>query len=281
MSHSKASRIVRRRIVAIFAPLVALSSANAATPFQTRVENLAAASGCARVSWKNRGKAPLGYVKGMALSFARSTCRLQGRGLSRDAALVMSRSSANGNTAKDALAYYASTFEALGLRPQAGGAETLRDDFTLGLGLGMRESSGKYCEGWDVAAGATRPSSEAEAGTFQFSYNSIGATPELRKLYDEYRANEARCMLNTFKEGVSCKSQSILGTGAGADFQTFTKRCPAFAAEYAMTTIRVLRKHFGPLNRKEAEVNPKCEAMFHDVERLVNEDPVGACSDLR
>jgi hypothetical protein len=242
-----------------------------------QIKQIAANSSCSNYSWKNRGRAPSGYIKGMALTYARSLCRAKA---SASVGLLLSAAS-TGNTAKDALAHYASTFAKIpiGITTQSG--ETLRALYTLGLGLGMRESSGVYCEGWDRSAGSSRPSSAGEAGVFQTSYDSIGVHPELTKLYTEYKNTKAtRCMLDVYKVGASCSSLSNLGTGAGADFQSFLKACPAFAAEYAMVTLRVLRSHYGPINRKEAEVIPACNNMLKEVQNLIDNDPY-ACEDLK
>ncbi len=148
------------------------------------------------------------------------------------------------NAKKDILTHYQDILARLGMRINVSGEEPLLATYTIGLGLGMKESSRKYCEGWDVAAGANRTSSEAEAGLFQASYNSISASGELKRLFEEYKANPGRCLVDAFKEGVSCKARGILGSGAGAEYQTFTKACPAFATEYAMTLIRILRSHW-------------------------------------
>ncbi len=157
----------------------------------------------------------------------------------------------------------------------------MRAIYALGMGLGMRESSGSYCEGWDASAGSNRPSAAAEAGAFQVSYDSMGASSELRKLYQEYQASPSRrCLLDVFKEGVSCRSRSILGSGAGATYQAFNKACPAFAAEYAMTLLRIQRTHFGPINRKEAEVVPACESLLSSVQQLVDSDPNTVCGEI-
>ena len=148
------------------------------------------------------------------------------------------------------------------------------------MGLGMRETSGVYCEGWDTSAGSNRPSSEAEAGLFQTSYDSMRASAELRKLYAEYQASPSRCQLDVFKESARCAPRRVLGSGAGATYQAFNKACPAFAAEYAMTLLRILRGHFGPINRKEAEVNPSCNSLLKNVQALVDANPQEACKDL-
>ena len=240
------------------------------------IADIAGSSACASYSWKNRGRAPLGYIKGMALSYARSLCRLKST-----TSLGTLLSAAKGTTAKDALAYYSSQFSSLGIANTTAGQTPLKSLFTLGIGLGMRESSGKYCEGWDRSASANRTSAEAEAGLFQSSYDSIGVNSELSKLYAEYKANPQSCFLNEYKQGVTCTStnMAILGTGAGATFQSFLKSCPGFAAEYAMTTLRVLRAHYGPINRYEAEVNLSCNQMLTKIQEFINDDP-NACQDL-
>lgn len=249
------------------------------TSYTQQIKTLAGNSSCRSYSWKNRGRAPAGYIKGVALSFARSVCRVRFVGATPAGAKIMS-SANTGNTKKDALAHYQSTFAARGIRINTPGEDAVRAIYALGMGLGMRESSGAYCEGWDRSAGSNRSSAQAEAGIFQVSYDSMGASPELRKLYNEYKANPQRCQLETYKEGVTCRSQSILGTGAGADYQRFNKSCPAFAAEYAMIMLRVQRSHFGPINRKDAEIVPACNSLLVTVQKMIDADPEGVCGEI-
>jgi hypothetical protein len=73
---------------------------------------------------------------------------------------------------------------------------------------------------------------------------------------------------------------SNLGTGAGATYQAFNKSCPAFATEYAMTMLRLQRSHYGPINRREAEVVQSCNVMLKKVQDLVNADPY-LCQDIK
>lgn len=247
--------------------------------YQQQIQDSASTSTCSKYSWKNRGRAPSGYIQGLALSFARSYCRLRSSGNILSPAVAMSRANTH-DANKDALEWYNSVYSSLKIETDTDGPEALRAIYTLGTGLGMRESSGTYCEGWDTSAGSDRPSSAAEAGLFQTSYDSIGASSELKKLYDEYQAHPERCYLNVFKQGVSCKTRSILGTGAGAAYQEFTKSCPAFASEYAMVLLRVLRKHFGPIIRREAEIISSCNQLYVDVQRYIEQDPKNACKDL-
>lgn len=247
--------------------------------YSQQIVQVANSSSCASYNWKNRDRAPAGYTKGIALSFARSICRLRANSSIDTAARLMSMADTK-KSDTDAISFYRGIFNSRKIAVDIDGENTMRALYTLGLGLGMRESSGAYCEGWDITAGAHRPSSAGEAGLFQTSYDSITTNPDLQMLYTEYQGNPNRCMLDVFQEGVSCRAQSILGTGAGADFQKFNKACPAFATEYAMTLLRVLRSHFGPIIRREAEVKTICNQMLANVQNIVDTNPTAACQEL-
>lgn len=241
------------------------------------IKTLAGSSSCATHSWTGRSRAPAAYIKGMALTYARSYCRLK-QSLDAPTTLVNILSREAGSSTSDALALYSTNFSNLSMSVATAGSETLRSLYTLGIGLGMRESSGKYCEGRDMSASNTSAST-AEAGMFQTSYDSIGASPELSKLFTEYRADISKCFLDVFKVGVSCSPSSISGSGIGAEYQAFNKSCPAFAAEYAMVMLRVRRNHYGPINRKEAELAPACNQMLKGVQDYIDND-VYACDDI-
>lgn len=242
-----------------------------------QIKALAAGSSCAAYSWKNRSKAPAAYIKGMALNYARSYCRIKTtRDAPTGAALLLGAKS--GDAAKDALPHYASNFSALAMNNSIAGIGPLRSTYTLGIGLGMRESSGKYCEGRDMSASNTSAET-AEAGMFQTSYNSMSASPELSKLYAEYKANPDKCLLDVYSVGIKCSSSSNAGSGEGLTYQKLNKSCPAFAAEYAMMMLRVRRNHYGPINRKEAEVIPACKTMLENVEAIIESDPY-SCDEL-
>lgn len=165
-----------------------------------------------------------------------------------------------GPASKDALTHY-------GLVPSQPNL------YAMLLGLGMRESSGRYCCGLDAKAGFSS-AAETEAGIYQFSYNSIpadygtAAQSRLRKLYALYKANPDKCDLETFKPGIRCSDNDFKnhGTGEGYEFQKFTKACPAFATRYAAVLVRVLRAHFGPLNRREVEVKKSCVELLSQIQ---------------
>jgi hypothetical protein len=117
--------------------------------------------------WKDRGVAPRGYIKGMSLVYARVYCKVKGGDLG---ALEMAKTE-SGNPDRDALTWYAATFADLGMDNHAAGPDTLRHLFVLLIGLGMRESSGRHCEGRDRSA-SNVTADTAEAGLFQTSFNA-------------------------------------------------------------------------------------------------------------
>jgi hypothetical protein len=160
---------------------------------------------------------------------------------------------------------------------EANGLDTLRHLFVLLIGLGMRESSGRHCEGRDRSADNVSAET-AEAGLFQQSWNSSTCSTEILKLADQYAEglNEhppEQCALATFREHVSCSSADWTDYGdsddAGRDFQALCKRCPQFAVEAAAIGLRYLRKHWGPIGRKEVEIVAAADDLLRGVEELI------------
>ncbi len=241
--------------------LVTGASPRPVTPqANNRIAEIAAASPCASHRWPGRGRAPVGYIKGMALTYAKSFCESRAGGAAVD--ILRRPLTRNG---QDALVRYQADLAAHGVNVTSD-AERLRALYTLGIGLGMRESSGNTTEGRDLTA--KRPSANsAEAGLFQTSFDSFNVSPVLSQLSDQYRANTGGCLLNTFREGIpKVVTRPVFGTGPGADYQRFTRECPAFATEYALVMLRLNRTHFGPINRHEAEYFQPCNDMLREVE---------------
>ncbi len=230
---------------------------------------IAAQSAIFSHNWPGRGRAPGGYTKGIALVFGRMLCKLRA---GNAAATEMAKAN-SGDAAHDALAWYAGQFSALGMRNDVAGADTLRHLFALMMGLGMRESSGKHCEGRDQSATNTTAET-AEAGLFQTSFNARSASPLMPALFSHYSANPSG-FIEVFREGVNCSAASLanFGSGPGKDFQKLSKECPAFAAEFCAVGLRHMRKHWGPINRKEAELTRAADAMFMDVQRAIDATP--------
>jgi hypothetical protein len=235
---------------------------------------IASTSAIATYRWKNRGVAPRGYIKGMAMVFARVYCRLK-----QGDAVALEMSKANtGNRRKDAVAWYAQQFREAGMDNESAGPSTLRHLFVLLTGLGIRESSGRYCEGRDRAAANTTAES-AEAGMFQTSYDATSANPLLGQLFERYLSKPSG-FLELFKEGVRCRASDLqnFGAGKGREFQRLSKECPAFAVEFAALGLRFFRMHWGPINRREAEIRPECNVMLLKVQNFVDSKEV--CSLL-
>lgn len=237
------------------------------------ITHLAATSSLARHSWPGRGTAPLGYVKGMAVAFASTCQKLKDKD---SAALVMASAvhESIANDRIDALSWYNSNFHKLGMNNDTAGIDTLRHLFALLIGLGMRESSGRYCEGRDRSASNTTADT-AEAGLFQMSFNAFSASPELPKLFaihsiaDDSEIDDG--LYSIFREGVMATDAELVnfGHGDGAAFQRLCKRRPLFAVECAAVGLRVVRKHWGPINRKEAEIRPEADELLRAAQALV------------
>lgn len=236
------------------------------------ITELARNSAIARYQWPGRGLPPDGYIPGMACAFALALTWLNGNADfdGHSAAMVMAKADTH-NADKDALAWYRSEFAAEGMSNAVAGADTLRHLFVLLIGLGPRESSGNHWEGRDQSASNT-DAMTCESGLFQQSWNSHTASPELPILFDMYWA-DPNGFLETFDEGLSPTAGQIkdYGSGDGAAFQWLAKYAPAFACMAAAICLRVLRQHFGPINRKEAEIVPEADELLSAVQDLIEE----------
>ena len=279
-SRSKAKSKKARRPIARRTRSTARAApfAEAAAPLSAgldRIVQIAQVSAIARHNWPGRGVAPRGYIKGMALVFARALCKLS----AGDPAAIEMAKANTGDPQRDALAHYSDEFRRAGMRIDVSGPDTLRHLFVLLIGLGMRESSGKHCEGRDRSASNTTAET-CEAGAFQASFNARSASPLMPRLFTHYSANPSG-FVDVFREGVRCSAASLenFGTGPGRDFQQLSKECPAFAAEFAAVGLRNIRRHWGPITRKEAQIHPDCNAMLVAVQRAVDTSS-GICAEL-
>ena len=237
---------------------------------QDQIVQIAAHSAIARFPWPGRGVAPAGYIKGMAVVYAQVYAKLR----TGDPAATEMAKANSGDADRDVLAWYADEFAAAGMRNDTAGPDTLRHLFVLLIGLGMRESSGKHCCGRDTSASNT-DADTAEAGLFQTSCNARNASPILPGIFAVYRANP-NGFVDIFEEGVQVSAADLenFGSGDGEEFQRLSKACPAFAVEFAAVGLRHIRKHWGPINRKEAEIRPECDTMLREVQAAVDGAPI-------
>jgi len=217
--------------------------------------------------WRNRGEAPRGYTRGMALTYGQVYLDYT---LGSKFAIDMAKADHEDDDT-DGLTWYQSRMRPLGWDNKTDGPDTLRHLFVLLLGLGMRESSGRYCEGRDRSADNVTADT-AEAGLFQMSWNARSATPLLPELFGFHLANPWNGFLSVFSSGVSCHNSDLAnyGSGPGAEFQHLCKSCPAFAVKAAAIGLRHMRTHWGPINRHEAQVVPAADVLFKQVQGIVD-----------
>lgn len=221
-------------------------------------------SAIARYSWHDRGVAPKGYTAGVALCFGLAAMWLAE---GDDDAMAMAQ--ADRDDSDDALTWYRSKFNNLGMDNSEDGIDTLRHLFVMILGLGMRESSGCYCEGRDMSAENTS-ADEAEAGLFQTSWNIRSCSSEIPPLLTMYWENP-NGFLSAFQHGVSPDSNDLgnYGSGDGARYQFLSKFAPAFHAMVTAIGMRYLGGedgHWGPIRRNEVELRKEANTMLLDVQ---------------
>ena len=222
---------------------------------------------CSHYFWKNRGRAYESYMRGMALMYAKQVCG-KGSDFIKQNRITSSYYLAYKKRHykhQDALEYY-------GIE----GSEL--NTFTFAIGLGMRESNGKYCKGRDKSRDFKKGES-AEAGIFQMSYVARVFNTEMAGIYEDYKSGRKSCELDTFKsDAIKCTAYDakIYGSGEGRNWQALMKRCPAFAVEWAVVLLRSQYRHFGPIIRKEVEFKNSCRDMLKKVETVARAN----CSQL-
>lgn len=214
-------------------------------------------------NWPERGQAPPGYIPGMCLCFALAVSWLQeGKSVATTMAQRL------GDDDVDALTWYEDEFNDLDMGNDTP-PDRLRHLFVLLTGLGMRESSGRYCEGRDMSADNVSADT-CEAGLFQSSWNFHGASSQISALYDTYWA-DPNGFLETFNEGItpSANNLNCYGTGTGAAYQWLAKFSPAFAVMTTAVGLRVIRQHWGPINRHEVDIVPELDELLLEVQELI------------
>jgi uncharacterized protein (TIGR02594 family) len=232
----------------------------------SEIDELARSHPIQSYDWKDRGSSPPGYISGMGQCYALALTWLED---GDPGATEMAQKAGDGET--DALAWYASEFVKLGMDNSKAGVDTLRHLFVLMIGLGMRESSGQYCEGRDQSATNTS-SDTCEAGLFQTSWNIKSASPNLPKLLEDFWA-DPNGFLPTFSDDVEPSASDLqnYGSGQGAMYQFLAKYCPAFAVMVTAIGLRTRRNHWGPINNKAAQLVDEANDFLHEVEALLRE----------
>jgi peptidoglycan hydrolase-like protein with peptidoglycan-binding domain len=237
-----------------------------------QIVDIAEGSAIARYSWRDRGVAPKGYTAGIALCFALAATRLQEV---HPTAMVLAQADRN-DADEDALTWYRAEFiRKLDTDNSEDGIDTLRSVFVMLLGLGMRESSGRYCEGRDMSA-SNVSADTAEAGMHQTSYNIRSFNDQIPLLLKAYWQNP-NGFLPTFRNGASPKGDELanFGSGDGAKHQFLSKFAPAYHAYVTAIGMRFGRQHWGPINRSEVELREEANDMLLEVQHYLSSDAVG------
>src|ERR1700737_4872121 len=141
-------------------------------------------------------------MRGVALVFARSLCEPD----RADVKVVSAVRGAPGTGADvtDALTWYHATFQKAGMANNTDGIDTLRHTYTLLIALGMEESSGEYCTGRDRSKGFAK-ADNAEAGLLQTSWGASKTNAALPPLFQHYQADQSGCLLDSFRDHITCK----------------------------------------------------------------------------
>jgi hypothetical protein len=273
-----------------FAASIIMVSPLAFADLTSDIKAAVRASECSSYRWLDRGVASEGYVQGVAITYARALCHPERPEVK--AASVAADSSVHKN---DGLLAYASKFQALGFDNKKSGSTALRSTYAMLIGLGVRESSGKFCEGRDVSMCFSEADS-AEAGLIQTSFGASKALPDLRDLFDIYKNNRRDCLVDEFGGPKICRvrkssnpdcpdtTSDVAGSGPGAEWQRLTKTCPAFAVEYGAVILRkkggsgsngTPKGEFGPIRTGKVELISACVAMLEKIELIVVEKPEG------
>jgi peptidoglycan hydrolase-like protein with peptidoglycan-binding domain len=233
-----------------------------------RIVQIAENSTIAKYSWRDRGVLPKGYTAGIALCFGLAATRLaQGH----PSAPTIAQADRNAPDT-DALSWYREQFLALDMDNSQDGIDTLRHLFVLMLGLGARESSGRYCEGRDMSA-ENVSADTAECSMYQTSWNIRSCSPLIAPLLRDFWANP-NGFLSYFQNGVKLDKDDLgnFGSGDGAKFQFLSKYAPALHVFVTSIGLRYLRQHWGPINRRDAELKIEADEMLLDVQHLLSED---------
>jgi len=231
------------------------------------IKALAARSGISSYHWPDRGIAPMGYVKGMAVAMGTAHQKLLESDPAAQAMVIVV------NAGHDVFDEYNPEFVAAGMsnynHPDR---DRLRHLYAFLMGLGMRESSGRYCEGRDMSASNTS-SDTAEAGLFQQSWNLRSTNDEITRLFTLFNGlNSPRGFVEIFREGVESNDGEFdcYGSGDGERFQETCKLCPDFAVETAAIGLRTLCNHWGPVMRHEVDLNPAVDVLYRQVQSIVD-----------
>lgn len=241
---------------------------------QTQIELAVQNSGIAAYSWSGHGTVTEGYYAGMAMTYALAVKRWK---LDDEAAGIMAHAE-TGDEDNDALAWYRTEFKAEGMDNSRSGRDTLRHLFVMMIGLGVRESSGDHWCGRDMTADNVSADT-CEAGAFQTSWNISSCSSTIERLFEEYWLDPSG-FRDSFSRGLTPSASDLdcYGSGEGARYQWLARYSPAFHALVTGVGMRKRRQHWGPINRREVDIVPAVDELLQEVDRLVDDEPMGTAA---
>lgn len=240
---------------------------------RAKLFDIATKGSCAGKTYKEQGKAPQGYLKGLVLTYAKLICEKDQDPIGKQVYDIATGTL--GDPSKDALAHY-------GLKPEKP-TDRLNSVFAMMIGSNARESSWRPCVGRDVAAKASDVKGclygggeTCEAGLAQTSFNSIPKEGPLKELFEAYLQYPRGCFEPEYYGKTTCSAANWKNHGTNPKavaFQALSKSCPSFTVESGLIMFRTKRTHYGPLNKKQAEVYPECVSMFEQVRQAIMTQP--------
>ncbi len=244
----------------------------------------------AKTRWENgnRGQAPYGYYYGVCIVFANLYDRLKkGENIAKELSRPLGT-----NSDRDALLRFKNELATNCLNNLITEANRLRGLIVLMFGLGLMESSGRHCCGWDRGKlnGWGKPSrkieptsTNSEAGLFQTSYDIINSVNQatrdlLLEIFEKYKLSQDG-YLELFSKGARCKEfdSENFGEGAGKEFQKISKECPAFAMEFTALALRNIATHWNPVikigdNEHGLQIKRECDNLLKDIQNYIDEN---------
>lgn len=244
----------------------------------------------AKIRWENgnRGQAPYGFYYGVGLVYATLYERLKkGEKIAQELATPIGT-----DRDKDALLRFQDTLRNTCSNNLDTDNSRLRGLIVLMFGLGLMESSGRYCCGWDrgkvkgwgnPAKKITPTSVNSEAGLFQTSFDIIDSVSNTTKnlllgILAKYRVSQDG-YIQLFSKGVNCIEKDLenFGDGHGRDFQKLSKENPAFALEFTALSLRHVASHWNPVikigdDEKGLQIKHECDELLKNIETYINEN---------
>ena len=152
----------------------------------SRISEIAASSTIASYSWRDRGVAPPGYTKGMAIAYAQAVQRFN----AGDPVMLEMAKANTHDDSVDAICWYNSNYVGLGMSNAVAGVSIPSATFMFYCwAWACVRVQGKHCEGRDTSASNTS-SDTAEAGLFQTSWNAHTCSKQLRHARRAVRPTE-------------------------------------------------------------------------------------------